>query len=80
MEEIRAFFLKSTVKPTVKKPIPVKKKTENSPAPIVFMVGEKARMVGTKQVGIIESIEKSKAHLLVNNMKISVPLDKLLPF
>ena len=80
MEEIRAFFLKSTVKPTVKKPIPVKKKPENSPAPIVFMVGEKARMAGTKQVGIIESIEKSKAHLLVNNMKISVPLDKLLPF
>ena len=80
MEEIRAFFLKSTVKPTVKKPIPVKKKPENSPAPLVFMVGEKARMVGTKQVGIIESIEKSKAHLLVNNMKISVPLDKLLPF
>lgn len=80
MEEIRAFFLKSTVKPTVKKPIPVKKKPEHSPAPIVFMVGEKARMAGTKQVGIIESIEKSKANLLVNNMKISVPLDKLLPF
>jgi hypothetical protein len=37
-------------------------------------------MAGTKQVGIIEAIDKSKAHLLVNNMKISVPLDKLLPF
>ena len=80
MEEIRAFFLKSTVKPTVKKPSPVKKKTEHSPVSLVFNVGDKVRMVGTKQVGIIEAIEKSKAHLLVNNMKISVPLDKLLPF
>jgi len=80
MEEIRAFFLKSTVKPTLKKPIPVKKKPENSPEPLVFKVGEKVRMAGTKQVGIIEAIQKSKAHLLVNNMKISVPLDKLLPF
>jgi DNA mismatch repair protein MutS2 len=80
MEEIRAFFLKSTVKPTLKKPIPVKKKPENSPEPLVFKVGEKVRMAGTKQVGIIEAIQKSKAHLLVKNMKISVPLDKLLPF
>jgi DNA mismatch repair protein MutS2 len=80
MEEIRAFFLKSTVKPTVKKPIPVNKKPENSPEPLVFKVGEKVRMAGTKQVGIIEAIQKSKANLLVNNMKISVPLDKLLPF
>jgi DNA mismatch repair protein MutS2 len=80
MEEIRAFFLKSTVKPTVKKPIPIKKKPENSPEPLVFKVGEKVRMAGTKQVGIIEAIQKSKANLLVNNMKISVPLDKLLPF
>jgi DNA mismatch repair protein MutS2 len=80
MEEIRAFFLKSTVKPTVKKPIPVNKKPEKSPEPLVFKVGEKVRMAGTKQVGIIEAIQKSKANLLVNNMKISVPLDKLLPF
>jgi DNA mismatch repair protein MutS2 len=80
MEEIRAFFLKSTVKPTVKKPSPVKKKPEHSPVPVVFNIGDKVRMAGTKQVGIIEAIEKSKAHLLVNNMKISVPLDKLLPF
>lgn len=80
MEEIRAFFLKSTVKPTVKKPNPVKKKPEHSPAPLVFKVGEKVRMAGSKQVAIIEAIEKSKAQLLVNNMKISVPLDKLLPF
>ncbi|MCF8269551.1 MAG: DNA mismatch repair protein MutS [Crocinitomicaceae bacterium] len=80
MEEIRAFFLKSTVKPTVKKPNRVKKKPEQSPAPLVFKVGEKVRMAGSKQVAIIEAIEKSKAQLLVNNMKISVPLDKLLPF
>jgi DNA mismatch repair protein MutS2 len=80
MEEIRAFFLKSTVKPTVKKLIPVNKKPENSPEPLVFKVGEKVRMAGTKQVGIIEAIQKSKANLLVNNMKISVPFDKLLPF
>jgi DNA mismatch repair protein MutS2 len=80
MEEIRAFFLKSTVKPTVKKPIPVNKKPENSPEPLVFKVGEKVRMAGTKQVGIIEAIQKSKANLLVNNMKISVPLNKLQPF
>lgn len=80
MEEIRAFFLKSTVKPTVKKPNTVKKKPEHSPAPLVFKVGEKVRMAGSKQVAIIEAIEKSKAQLLVNNMKISVPLDKLLPF
>jgi hypothetical protein len=38
------------------------------------------RIAGTKQVGIIETVEKSKAHLLVNNMKISVPLNKLQPF
>jgi DNA mismatch repair protein MutS2 len=80
MEEIRAFFLKSTVKPTVKKPIPVNKKPEKSPEPLVFKVGEKVRMAGTKQVGIIEAIQKSKANLLVNNMKISVPLNKLQPF
>lgn len=80
MEEIRAFFLKSTVKPTMKKPKPVKKKPEHSSAPLVFKVGEKVRMVGSKQVAIIEAIEKSKAQLLVNNMKISVPIDKLLPF
>jgi hypothetical protein len=46
----------------------------------VFKVGEKVRIAGSKQVAIIEAIEKSKAQLLVNNMKISVPLDKLLPF
>ena len=80
MEEIRAFFLKSTVKPTVKKPSPVKKKPAHSPVSVVFNIGDKVRMAGTKQVGIIEAIDKSKAHLLVNNMKISVPLDKLLPF
>ncbi len=80
MEEIRAFFLKSTVKPIVKKPNPVTKKTVHSPAPLVFKVGEKVRLAGSKQVAIIEAIEKSKAQLLVNNMKISVPLDKLLPF
>jgi len=77
MEEIRAFFLKSTVKPSVKKPSPVKKKPEQIPVPVVFNVGDKVRIAGTKQVGIIETIEKSKAHLLVNNMKISVPLNKL---
>jgi dsDNA-specific endonuclease/ATPase MutS2 len=77
MEEIRAFFLKSTVKPTVKKPSQVKKKPEQISAPVVFNVGDKVRIAGTKQVGIIETIEKSKAHLLVNNMKISVPLNKL---
>ncbi|MFM1810913.1 MAG: hypothetical protein RLZZ382_2138, partial [Bacteroidota bacterium] len=77
MEEIRAFFLKSTVKPTAKKPSQVKKKPEQIPVPVVFNVGDKVRIAGTKQVGIIETIEKSKAHLLVNNMKISVPLNKL---
>jgi DNA mismatch repair protein MutS2 len=80
MEEIRAFFLKSTVKPTVKKPSPIKKKPEQIPASVVFNVGDKVRIAGTKQLGIIETIEKSKAHLLVNNMKISVPLNKLQPF
>ena len=80
MEEIRAFFLKSTVKPTVKKPSPIKKKPEQIPVPVVFNVGDKVRISGTKQVGIIETVEKSKAHLLVNNMKISVPLNKLQPF
>jgi hypothetical protein len=80
MEEIRAFFMKSTVKPSVKKTNPVKKKNEFKPSPVVFKIGDKVRMAGTKQVGVIEAIEKSKAQLLVNNMKISVPLDKLLPF
>ena len=80
MEEIRAFFMKSTVKPSVKKTNPLKKKNELKPSPLVFKVGDKVRMAGTKQVGVIEAIEKSKAQLLVNNMKISVPLDKLLPF
>jgi len=80
MEEIRAFFLKATVKPRIVKSPQPNKKTAQKSNPIVFKAGDKVRMAGTKQVGIIEVIEKSKAHLLVNNIKISVPLNKLLPF
>lgn len=80
MEEIRAFFLKSTVKPKVVKSSTPNKKTAQKSIQIVYKVGDKVRMAGTKQVGIIEAIEKSKANLLVNNMKISFPLDKLQPF
>ena len=79
LDEVRAFFLKSTVKPKVQtKP---KRKPSKAPLPPVqFKAGDKVRIVGTKQSGLIESIERNKANLSVNSMKLSVSLDKLMPF
>lgn len=80
MEEIRAFLMKATVKPAVKKSRPASNKPKKETPHVEYSVGQKVRMNGTKQVGIIESIVKNKATLLVNNLKISVSLDQLMPF
>lgn len=80
MEEIRAFFIKSKLKSKSNKVKATIKKSDVTLPIHSFNIGEKVRIAGTKQVGIIESIDKQKVGLIVNALKISVSLNKLLPF
>ena len=77
-EEIRSFIVKArTPKPQVKKAKP--KETINHSNTFVFQPGDKVKIQGSKQLGIIQSIEKNKIVVLVNSMKMTLTSDKLLP-
>ena len=77
-EEIRSFIVKArTPKPQVKKAKP--KETINHSNIFVFQPGDKVKIQGSKQLGIIQSIEKNKIVVLVNSMKMTLTSDKLLP-
>ncbi|MFM7565685.1 MAG: endonuclease MutS2 [Flavobacteriales bacterium] len=80
-EEIRSFFVKAKTKPKPKTQALVGSKSKEKNQTIVQVsVGQKVRITGSKQPGIIASIHKNNANVLINSMKISVPLHKITPF
>jgi DNA mismatch repair protein MutS2 len=78
-EEIRSFIVKTrTLKPatkTKKPPVRVIEKTS-----ISYKIGDKVKIQGSKQLGIIQAIEKQKITVLVNSLKMTLSNDKILPF
>jgi DNA mismatch repair protein MutS2 len=80
-EEIRSFFVKAKTKPKPKtKALVGSKSKEKNQTIVQVSVGQKVRITGSKQPGIIASIHKNNANVLINSMKISVPLHKITPF
>jgi hypothetical protein len=49
-------------------------------ATIDYKIGDKVKIQGSKQLGIITAIEKQKITVLVNSLKMTLSNDKLLPF
>jgi DNA mismatch repair protein MutS2 len=78
-EEIRSFIVKTrTLKPVAKTKKPMVKVVEK--ATIDYKIGDKVKIQGSKQLGIITAIEKQKITVLVNSLKMTLSNDKLLPF
>lgn len=78
-EEIRSFIVKSrTLKPLTKTRKPSVKVTEQTT--INYQIGDKVKIQGSKQLGIIQAIEKQKITVLVNSLKMTLSNDKILPF
>jgi sRNA-binding protein len=77
-DDIRSFFIKSKTKPKnhLKKAAKGPKETNKKPL-VILQVGQKVRISGSKQTGTVDSIHKNTANVLVNSMKISVPIDKI---
>ena len=77
-DDIRSFFIKSKTKPKnhSKKAAKGPKETNKKPL-VILQVGQKVRISGSKQTGTVDSIHKNTANVLVNSMKISVPIDKI---
>ncbi|MFN5734887.1 MAG: endonuclease MutS2 [Flavobacteriales bacterium] len=77
-DDIRSFFIKSKTKPKnhSKKAAKGPKETNKKPL-VIIQIGQKVRISGSKQTGIVDSIHKNTANVLVNSMKISVPIDKI---
>jgi DNA mismatch repair protein MutS2 len=78
-EEIRSFIVKArSLKPTIKPKKTVVKKVEQPS--FEFKIGDKVKIQGSKQTGIVQAIEKQKITVLVNHLKMTLTNDKLLPF
>ena len=77
-DDIRSFFIKSKTKPKnhSKKATKGPKETNKKPL-LILQVGQKVRISGSKQTGTVDSIHKNTANVLVNSMKITVPIDKI---
>ncbi|NDB34306.1 MAG: hypothetical protein EB023_02945, partial [Flavobacteriia bacterium] len=77
-DEIKSFIVKSKSIPA--KPKKPKKSPENTPEVVVeFKPGDRVKIKGTRQIGVVDSIEKNKMLVLVNSLKIAVTSDKLAP-
>lgn len=78
-EEIRSFIVKSrTLKPLTKARKPSVKVAEQTT--FNYQIGDKVKIQGSKQLGIIQAIEKQKITVLVNHLKMTLTNDKILPF
>jgi DNA mismatch repair protein MutS2 len=78
-EEIRSFIVKArTLKTTIKPKKTVVKKVDKPS--FEFKIGDKVKIQGSKQTGIVQAIEKQKITVLVNHLKMTLTNDKLLPF
>ena len=77
-DEIKSFIVKSKSIPA--KPKKPKKSPENTPEVVVeYKPGDRVKIRGTRQIGVVDSIEKNKMLVLVNSLKIAVTSDKLAP-
>lgn len=78
-EEIRSFIVKArTLKPVIKTKKPSVKVAEKTT--IDYKIGDKVKIQGSKQLGIIQAIEKQKITVLVNSLKMTLSNDKITPF
>ena len=77
-EEIKNFIVKSKSIP--QKPKKPKNKKESAPESVVeYKPGDRVKIKGTRQIGVVDSIEKNKLMVLVNALKIAVTSDKIAP-
>lgn len=79
-DDIRSFFIKSKSKiPAKIKKNPVVAKKPKLPMDFALQIGQKVRISGSKQQGIVDSIHKGNVNVIVNAMKVSIPIHKITP-